>query len=70
MARLESHNMDDGELTVEQRMFFALKKEKGLTLSCTMGVGGNLTHTFFEYLSRQNGKSKGAEILKIFLSIH
>ena len=54
MARLEIHNMDDRELTIEQRMFFALRKDKGLTQSCGMG-GGSLTHTFFEHLSRQNG---------------
>ena len=46
MARLESYNMDDRELTIEQRTFFTLRKEKELTLSHRMG-GGILTHTFF-----------------------
>ena len=44
--------MDDRELTVEQKMFLVLRKERGLTLSRTKG--GDLTDTFFEHLSRQN----------------
>ena len=44
MAGLESHNMDDRELAVEQRMFLALRKQKGLTLSSKMGGGHNLTN--------------------------
>ena len=46
--------MDDRELTVEQKMFLVLRKERGLTLSRTKGGGGDLTDTFFEHLSRQN----------------
>ena len=45
--------MDDRELTVEQKMFLVLRKERGLTLSRNQG-GGDLTDTFFEHLSRQN----------------
>lgn len=44
--------MDDRELTVEQKMFLVLRKERGLTLSHK--GGGDLTDTFFEHLSRQN----------------
>ena len=47
--------MDDRELTIEQRMFFALRKEKGLTLSRKMGGGAISPTLFFEHLSRQNG---------------
>ena len=44
MARLKSHNMDDRELAVEKKLFLALRKQKGLTLSSTMGGGHNLTN--------------------------
>ena len=47
MPRLDSHNMDDRKLTIEQRMFFALRKEKGLTLSCVMGGGQFDPHFLF-----------------------
>ena len=44
--------MDDRELTVEQKMFLVLRKERGLTLSRTKGRG--FDGYFFEHLSRQN----------------
>ena len=44
--------MDDSELIVKQRMFLALKKQKGLTL--LMG-GGQFDLQFFEHMSGQNG---------------
>ena len=65
MVRLDSHNMDDRELTVKQRIFLTLRKEKGLTLSCTMGrVGAILLTLFFNIGHGKRAYPKGVKFLE------
>ena len=54
--------MDDRELTVEQKMFLVLRKERGLTLSRTKGEGFDQ----YFFLNICHGKIANPQGLKFF----
>ena len=61
---MESYNMNDRELTIEQRMSFTLRKEKGLTLSRKMGGGAISPTLFLNICQGKMANPKGLKFLE------